>query len=118
MDDGSIVGKIEDLNAIAAKLDELFRSIGLSMNYPKCHIMTESRCLMMYPYLNRMQHHLTDSEDGLKVLGTPIGGGEYVNTVLSECLANVNAFLFWTMSCCAFASSNSARFCRQFSTSH
>ena len=92
MDDGSIVGKIEDLNAIAAKLDELFRSIGLSMNYPKCHIMTESRCLMMYPYLNRMQHHLTDSEDGLKVLGTPIGGGEYVNTVLSECLAKVYTF--------------------------
>ena len=77
LDDGSIGGKIEDLNAIEAKLDELFRSIGLSMNYPKCHIMTESRCLMMYPYLNRMQHHLTDSEDGLKVLGTPIGGGEY-----------------------------------------
>ena len=51
LDDGSLVGRVENLEGMLAYLEERFRGIGLAINFGKCHILTSYGSFDSFPLL-------------------------------------------------------------------
>ena len=57
LDDGSIAGRVQDLNAVLSFLEQRLAQVGLVVNFDKCHILSAIDSLHSYSYLNRIQRH-------------------------------------------------------------
>ena len=69
-----------------------FAQVGLVVNFDKCYILSAGDFLHSYTYLNRIQRHDLAEDEGILVLGTPVGGDEYVSRSLDSVVANVRSF--------------------------
>ena len=92
LDDGSLVGRVENLEGMLAYLEERFRGIGLAINFGKCHILTSYGSLDSFPLLSRVARHDLSEEDGIRVLGSPVGGDHYIASFLGGCVDKVGKF--------------------------
>ena len=76
MDDGSLVGPLEALERLVAFLLSRLEEIGLKINFSKCHLLTVGE-VTLFPLLATMKVHGIADNDGLRVLGTPVGGKQF-----------------------------------------
>ena len=81
LDDGTLFGNLELLEAVLVRLEQRLPGIGLELNLRKCVLV--SSCtreeLSRFPHLVEVSHvDIRDENQGFKVLGVPMGGRAYV----------------------------------------
>ena len=76
LDDGSLVGPLEALERVVTFLLYRLGEIGLKINFSKCHLLTVGETTL-YPHLAAMQVHGISDNEGLRILGTPVGGKQF-----------------------------------------
>ena len=91
LDDGTVVGDLNTLNALAARLNQELNGAGLTMNIGKCHV-TSATSTELFPMLRMMRYHPISDSEGIRVLGIPVGGKQYIQDFLSSVVGNVGNF--------------------------
>ena len=79
LDDGVIAGKLHDLELFFNELATEFRSIGLMLNRLKCKLFTKGDCSQCASLST-----IPRDENGLEVLGVPVGSEEFVAALASS----------------------------------
>ena len=83
LDDGSLVGPLEALERAIAYLLSRLKEIGLQINFSKCHLLTVGD-ITLYPHLAAMKGHGIGDNEGLRILGTPVGGKQFTKDFLDH----------------------------------
>jgi len=83
LDDGSLVGPLEALERLVTFLLSRLEEIGLKINFSKCHLLTVGE-VTLFPLLATMKVHGIADNDGLRVLGTPVGGKQFTEEFLEN----------------------------------
>lgn len=86
LDDGHLSGKVQDLLASLKIIEDFGRSIGLMLNM--------SKCVVLGKFLDEFPPEILKAEEGLMVLGSPIGKSEFVARKVKEKISNAALTLF------------------------
>ena len=95
LDDGTIFGNLELLEAVLERLETLLPRIGLELNLRKCVLVTVCAQAEINRFPQLAEVSLVDIRDenaGFKMLGVPMGGSVYVKKALEETAAKVEQF--------------------------
>ena len=75
----------------AARLNQELNGAGLTMNIGKCHV-TSAISTELFPMLRMMRYHPISDSEGIRILGIPVGGKQYIQDFLSSVVVNVGNF--------------------------
>ena len=95
LDDGTIFGNLELLEAVLERLEIFLPRIGLELNLRKCVLVTVCAQAEINRFPQLAEVSLVDIRDenaSFKMLGVPMGGSVYVKKALEETTAKVEQF--------------------------
>ena len=94
LDDGNILAPADQVPRIFERLSVLFTRAGLTINAGKCQIfgMAGESVNLMLNGICVPEHSGASSDDGVVLLGVPIGGVEFIKDRLTELVASAREY--------------------------
>ena len=96
-DDGTFLAKLETLEELAGELEGRLPTVGLALNKTKT-VIACSQALDPFPRLQQFTKvDLSASSEGIRVLGVPLGGADFVQGELKALLQKVQLHQLLTL---------------------
>ena len=94
LDDGNILAPADQVPRIFERLSVLFTRAGLTINAGKCQIfgMAGESVNLILNGISVPEHSGASSDDGVVLLGVPIGGVEFIKDRLTELVASAREY--------------------------